>query len=122
MRGRIPNRRRMKRRTTVQKASKGLMGALAIAGGSAAYGNVVVVTPPPTLAPPTVPLPETQTSQGVSEFWDINNDGIDDFQFTFRQPQTAGSLDWQANVFAQTGVTFGTLGTTFFYVQRFNAG
>lgn len=112
----------MKADNAVKKASKGLVGALAIAGGSAAYGNVVVVTPPPTLAPPTVPLPETTTSQGVSEFWDVNNDGIDDFQFTFRQPQTAGSLDWQANVFAQTGVTFGALGTTFFYVQRFNAG
>jgi PEP-CTERM motif len=110
------------KKTPSKRASSGLIGALAIAGGSSAYGGVVVVTPPPTLAPPTVPLPETQTSMGVSEFWDLNNDGINDFQFSFRQPETAGSLDWQANVFASTGVTFGALGVTFFYVQRFNAG
>jgi hypothetical protein len=103
--------------TSLQKASSGLLGALAIAGGSAAYGDVVVVAPPADLAPSQLP-----EATGIDRFWDVDGDAIDDIQFNFRQPQTSGSLDWQGNFFGQTASTFAQLGPPFFYVHRFNAG
>jgi hypothetical protein len=99
--------------------SRGLAGALAIGAGSSAYGAVVVTSVPSNLVPAALP----QTADLVAD-WDINGDSVPDFEFRFRQPQTA--VDWQARVFPlSTGsFTFGTVGftSTFFYAWRFNAG
>ena len=110
-----------------KKVSQGLMGALAMAGGSAAYGDVVVVTPPPNLVPSVLPLEEpTPGSGGISLVWDVNSDGTDDFEFTFRQPESATGVDWQANIFPLSGAfTFGMPATFVpgaFYTHCFSLG
>lgn len=69
------------------------MGALAIAGGSSAYGDVVFVTPPPDVSVP----PGTAT---FSQNWDVNSDGIMDFTINYRYPNTSSGsgVIWQANL------------------------
>jgi PEP-CTERM motif len=109
----------MKRPTKAKKVSGGLFGALAIAGGSSAYGAVVTVTPPATLAPASLP----QTTN-ISRTFDLNSDGTTDFTFQFRQPQSSG-FDWQATIVPATGdFTFGQYGLAIgeIYVQRYLAG
>ena len=93
-----------------------------MAGGSAAYGDIVIVTPPADLVPSELPIPETQTGGGIDRFWDVDGDLIDDFQFNFRQPQVSGGLDWQGNLFPQTGFSFAQAGPPFLYIHRFSAG
>lgn len=82
------------------------MGALAIAGGSSAYGDIVLLTPPPNVNVP----PGTAT---FSQNWDVNSDGIMDFTINFRFPNTgSGSgVIWQANLnpFAGTAATNGVV-------------
>jgi hypothetical protein len=71
----------------------GVAGALALAAGSAAYGAIVVVAPPPNL--PNVATPNTAGPLN----WDVNGDAVNDFNFTFRNPQAAGNgVQWQANM------------------------
>lgn len=83
------------------------MGALAIAGGSSAYGDVVVVTPPPNVNVP----PGTST---FSQNWDVNSDGIMDFTISYRFPNTStgSGVIWQANLspFAGSAMTNGVVG------------
>lgn len=109
---------RMKDRKPLQKLSKGLIGAVAMAGGSSAYGDVVVVAPPRNL----ISISATEDSV----FFDFNLDGIDDVEFTFRQPDTTGGLEFQGNLFASPGnFTFGTPATLIpggFYAHRFSLG
>lgn len=79
-------------RTSIQIQS-GMAGALAMAAGSAAYGAIVVVTPPANL--PNVAA--TGTAGPVS--WDVNGDAVNDFAFSFRNPQAAATgVLWQANM------------------------
>src|SRR5262249_9065916 len=71
----------------------GVAGALALAAGSAAYGAIVVVAPPPDL--PNVASPATAGAIN----WDVNGDAVNAFNFTFRNPQAAGTgVQWQANM------------------------
>ena len=58
------------------KATTGLAGAVAIAGGTQAYGAVVTVTPP-------TPIVSTNAlGTPVTEFFDVNGDGVSDLQLT----------------------------------------
>jgi PEP-CTERM putative exosortase interaction domain len=97
----------MKQQKSLKKMSGGLMGALAIAGGSSAYASVIVVTPPPNVNVP----PGTAT---FSEDWDVNSDGIMDFTINYRFPNTStgSGVIWQANLnpFAGTAATNGVVG------------
>jgi hypothetical protein len=81
-------------------ASKGLMGALMIASGTTAYGQIISMGIPAdfTVAPGTANAPPVN--------WDINLDGTPDFTFTYRYPNTAAGTNgviWQANMNPFTG-------------------
>ena len=83
----------------MQKATTGLAGAVAIAGGTSAYASIVVVATPADF----VVTPGTAT---VSVNWDVNGDGINDFTFNYRYPNTASpgpGVIWQANMNPFTG-------------------
>ncbi len=104
--------------------SGGLLGAMAIAGGTTAYGDVLAtrvtnsVTNPRLLSPtPTgVPADLTNVPGGATTMvnWDVNSDGIIDFTFTNRYPNTAtgSGVVWQMNMNPATGTaaTNGVLG------------
>lgn len=85
--------------------SKGLAGALAIASGTASYAAPVQVSPPADLT--NVPGGANTTVN-----WDVNSDGIIDFTFNNRYPNTAAGdqgVVWQLsmNPFAGTAATNG---------------
>lgn len=91
--------------TTLKKTSTGLLSALALAGGTSAYAAVVNVSTPADL---------TNVPGGANTMvnWDVNSDGINDFIFTNRYPNTAvgdSGVVWQLNM---TGAvtTSGTVG------------
>lgn len=92
------------KRTVLTRATTGLAGALAIAGGSSAYGAIVNVAPPADLTNTpgggTVP-PGGGTQTGTFSFWDVNSDGTNDFFFFNRYPNTApggSGVVWQENM------------------------
>lgn len=98
----------MSKTAGLSKLGKGLAGALAIASGTSAYGNVVVVSVPANLATPP-------GGANTSVTWDVNGDAINDFTFTDRYPNTAvGSYGvvWQLNMngIAATAGTLGYMG------------
>ena len=80
--------------SVIKQATTGLAGAVAIAGGSQAYGAIVNVATPANILPTTFPPTATQSSN-----WDVNGDGVADFQFAFRQPQGATGVYWQADIY-----------------------
>ena len=82
----------MNQKKALKKMSGGLVGALAIAGGTSAYGVPTPVAPPPDL---TAVAPATTTVN-----WDVNSDGIIDFVFQerFNNTATGTGLIWQANM------------------------
>lgn len=71
----------------------GLAGALAIASGTAAYGAPVAVNPPPDL------INTAGNATNTTVNWDVNGDGIIDFTFVNRYPNsnTTGVV-WQLNM------------------------
>src|SRR5262245_33952118 len=76
------------------KAVAGLAGGAALASGSHAYGAIVVVPPPANL--PNVAAPNTAGPIN----YNLNGDGIFDFTFSFRNPQSVlpgPGVVWQAN-------------------------
>ncbi len=90
------------------RVSTGFAGAIALAAASTAYGTVVQVA---------IPLDfnvaaGTATAPPVN--WDVNGDGINDFTFTYRFPNTAtgSGVIWQANMnpFTGSSATNGVLG------------
>jgi hypothetical protein len=98
----------MSKSAGLSKLGKGLAGALAIASGTSAYGNVVVVSVPANLVTP-------QGGANTSVSWDVNGDAINDFTFTDRYPDTPkGSYGvvWQLNMngIAATSGTLGYMG------------
>ena len=108
----------MKQPTPLKTASKGLAGALAIASGSSAYGAIVSANLPTDIFPASFPTGSTTT---VS--WDVNGDGINDFNFSFRQPESTTGIDWQANIYAfANSAVLGYVGPYFPYAGRFTAG
>jgi MYXO-CTERM domain-containing protein len=102
----------------------GMAGAVALAAGSASYGSIIVVAPPANL--PNVAGPGTAGPLN----WDVNGDSVIDFNFTFRNPQTAtgSGVIWQANMnIAPAGVTAGNavvgyLGPFVNYATNLSAG
>jgi PEP-CTERM motif len=81
-----------------RKTSKGLLGALSIAGGTTAYGAVVSVAPPPDV---TATIGNT-----TSVNWDVNGDSIIDFTFSERYLNEAPpGVFWQGNMNAATGAS-----------------
>lgn len=90
-----------------------LLGVCLLASGGVSKGAVVTVATPADLVPAGVPLADP----GINVLWDINSDGTNDFNFTFRQPQIAGDVDWQANAFPINGAkvigTFDSTGDVF---------
>src|SRR3954469_11485513 len=93
----------MSKSAGLSKLGRGLAGALAIASGTSAYGNIVVVSPPADLT--NVPGGANTTVN-----WDVNGDALGDFTFNNRYPDTApGSYGvvWQMNMnpFAGTSGT-----------------
>lgn len=84
----------MRKTTPLKTLGKGIAGALAIASGTSAYGAIIQVFPPPDL---------TNVPGGGTTFvnWDVNSDGINDFTFSNRYPNTADSdigVVWQLNM------------------------
>ena len=103
--------------SSTSTAAKGLVGAIAIASGTAAYGSVVGVATPADLT--NVPgggtqIPGAQTGiTGTFTTWDVNGDGVGDFLFSNRYPNTAsGSLGvvWQLNMNPATAALAATNG------------
>ncbi len=102
-------------RTSIKKAT-GLAGAVAIACGSSAYGAIVSVAPPADLT--NTPggggaIPGFGTFTGTFAFWDVNNDGTTDFEFTNRYPNTAAGgygVVWQLGMNTTTAAAAATNG------------
>ena len=94
----------MSNKTGLTHLGKGLAAAVAIANGTSAYGYVVVVPTPADLT-------NSPGHANTSVNWDVNGDGINDFTFSNRYPNTAPGLYgvvWQINM---NGLgTNGTLG------------
>ena len=89
----------------------GFAGAMALAAGSGAYGAIVVIAGPANL-----PNAASPTTAGPISF-DVNGDAVNDFVYSFRNPQSAGpgnGVIWQANfapvVAAGTNAVLGFLG------------
>lgn len=104
----------MKRNKITHQASKGLVGALAIAGGTTAYGDIISVATPANF----VVAPGTAST---SANWDLNGDGIVDFIFNYRYTNTATGTGviWQANMNPATGtqMTNSTVGYAGVFVR-----
>ena len=93
----------MSKKTGLTKIGRGLAGALAIASGTSAYGTVVVVSTPADLT-------NSPGGANTTANWDVNSDGIMDFTFNNRYPNTTPGLYgviWQQNM-----NPFGTSGAT----------
>jgi hypothetical protein len=82
---------------TVSKLTTGFAGAVALAGASEAYGNVVAST--------TVPANFTPTSNTslYQPSWDIDGDGTADFQFVFYQKAGNSGLNWLSGAYGYGG-------------------
>lgn len=97
----------MKREKINNKATKGLAGALLLAGGTTAYGDIITIATPAdfNIAPGTAT---------TSVNWDLDGNGSVDFIFNYRFPNTAtgSGVIWQANMNPFTGLaaTNGTVG------------
>ena len=93
----------------MMKFTTGLAGAIAIAGGTNAYGAIVSVPVPADLTNTA----GSTTTTAVN--WDVNSDGVFDFTFQNRYPNTAAGnygVVWQLNMnpFLNTQATNGVIG------------
>lgn len=83
----------MKKAKVFKNASGGLVGAMAIASGTSAYATIINVATPAdfTVAPGVA---------NTTANWDVNGDGIFDFTFNYRYPNTPNptGVIWQANM------------------------
>ena len=80
----------------IKNATAGLAGAVALAGGSQAYGAVVSVTPPANF------VPTSGATAGNDTTWDVNGDGTADFVLAFTQASTNGN--WFSGIYGYGGV------------------
>jgi hypothetical protein len=104
----------MSKRARIKNIGKGLAGAVAIASGTSAYGSVVQVAPPPDLTN-TIGNPASTT-----ESWDVNLDGIVDFNFQNRYPNSGSQVNWQLNFYPIVG-TNGVIGYSGPFIYYANA-
>ncbi len=84
----------LKKKTPLKTLGQGIAGALAIASGTSAYANIVFVNPP-------VDLTNVPGGTNTSANWDVNSDGIADFFFQNRFPNTPpenNGVVWQLNM------------------------
>jgi hypothetical protein len=89
----------MSKTAGLSKLGKGLAGALAIASGTSAYGNIVVVATPADLT-------NSPGGANTTVNWNVDGLGGADFTFNNRYPNTtAGSYGvvWQMNMNPFTG-------------------
>ncbi len=110
-------------RKLINKAATGLTGAAALAGGSQAYGAVVTVTPPPTITSTNA------LGTPVTEFFDVNGDGVSDLQLTvgvntaYKSAYGGVSGSYVAyNTFGTVNQVVGYAGTFGNYATRLTAG
>jgi hypothetical protein len=110
---------RMKHVKSLKKASGGLVGAIAIAGGTSAYADVVSVAVPPDS---TIPAGPGDSSTLID--WDVNGDSIVDFVFRNRYPEAGGTgVQWQINMRNPAGSGNAILGYGGFpYGSAFSSG
>ncbi len=106
----------MSNSTSLLKFTTGLAGAIAIAGGTNAYGSVVNATVPADLTNTAGSTVNTTVN------WDVNGDGVFDFTFQNRYPNTAAGsygVVWQLNMnpFTGTQTTNGVIGYTGAFVR-----
>lgn len=124
------------KRKQIKGAMTGITGALALAGGSQAYASVVNVATPANLtntAGGGTVLPDSSAMTGTYTYWDVNGDGINDFLFEDRYPNTDPLSDkgviWQLRMQPATTalassnnvIGYGT-SATFKYATSLNAG
>lgn len=104
-------------KNTLQVATKGLAGAMAIAGGTNAYGAIVNVQPPSNLTT------TAGTATGPTTTWDVNKDGTADFTFSIRYPNGTG-VAWQDNMQGAAGNSVLGYGSaaTYRYGSAFSLG
>ncbi len=105
----------------IKNATAGLAGAVALAGGSQAYGAVVSVSPPANF------VPTSGVTTGEEIPWDVDGNGTTDFEITFDQASTNGN--WEAGFYGVGGVGIaasigyaGTITPAITYVTRLSAG
>jgi hypothetical protein len=98
---------------------KGLAGAMALAGASEAYGQIIQSTTPANFVPATG---VTNPANVIN--WDVDGNGTNDFQFYFEQASTAGN--WFSGIYGLGGVgvaaAIGYAGAYGIYVNRLTAG
>ena len=109
--------------STLKNATTGLVGAVALAGGSQAYGAVVTVTPPANITSTNA------LGTPITEFFDLNGDGTSDFQFTcgvnttYKAAYAGISGSYVAyNAFAFENKVVGYAGSFGNYASRLAAG
>jgi hypothetical protein len=77
----------------------GFAGALALAGGTGAYGSIVDAT---ASLPADVVIPAGSNVSNLSAVWDINGDSLGDLQFRYRS-NIAAAWPWTTRLFTSTG-------------------
>ncbi len=78
-----------------EKAVAGVAGAAALASGSQAYAQIISRPPPANL--PNAASPASNPASGNIP-WDFDGNGVNDFGFSVRNPQSATQVQWQANI------------------------
>ena len=113
----------MNPKKSVMKATGGLAGAFALAGGTSVYGAIVSVAPPGDYSVPlgtsTGPVgnPDYDATYAGDRPWDVDGNGTNDFFFRLRYPGApAGGtgIEWQDtfNPFTGLGATNGAISYT----------
>jgi hypothetical protein len=102
----------------------GVSAAAALAAASGAYAGIVVVPVPANL--PNAASPNSNPSIG-GQNWDVDSNGIPDFTFQVRNPQSATQVVWQANMSPVTAAGTNALagyigGYGISYAVRLSAG
>lgn len=110
-------------RNLIKYATTGLTGAAAIAGGSQAYGAVVTVAPPANITSTNA------IGTPITEFFDLNSDGVSDLQLTvgvntsYQSAYAGVSGSYVAyNTFGKVNQVIGYAGTFGNYATRLAAG
>ena len=114
----------MNRTSVNQLTLRGLAGASFLAAGTQAYSAVVPAASLPANLIPAV-VPTTPANAFLVSGWDVDGDGLQDFVFGFRQPESTTTFDWQSII---QGVPAGGGGSIFYtgpylrYSVRLNPG
>ena len=106
--------------TSGKRLVQGLAGAATLAAGTQAYASPISIAPPANLHNVAAP----GTAAGAP--WNVDGDGVNDFQFSFRFPNSAGPNDgviWQGNVInLMSNAVVGYTGPFVNYATKLAAG